>query len=111
MSLYRFSMREESLALSQALIAFAMVMLIMIGIAGTVYRLIAPDGWIAESFNRGLANGLLALCALGLIAALLWLKRGSTLIAQHSKAAEIVVMGFAGIGALFLLQSALGSMF
>jgi len=104
-------MREESQALTQALIAFAMVMLIMIGIAGTVYRVIAPDGWLAEAFNRSLASGLIALCSLGLVAALLWLKRGNTLFAQRSKAAEIVVMGFAGVGALFLLQSALGSMF
>ena len=61
MSIYRFNMREESVALGQALVAFTVVMLIMIGIAGTVYRVIAPDGWIVSAFDRGLGNGLAAL--------------------------------------------------
>ena len=39
MSSYRFNMRDDSVALGQALVAFMVVMLIMIGIAGTVYRM------------------------------------------------------------------------
>lgn len=110
MSFYRFNMREETVALGQALVAFTVVMLIMIGIAGTVYRVIAPDGFIVEAFNRGLGNGLAAIGSIGLLAALLWLKRGATAFAKRSNATEIIVMGFAAVGALFLLQSVLNSM-
>jgi len=110
MSIYRFSMREESQALTQALVAFFVVMLIMIGIAGTVYRVIAPDGWLADAFSRGFVSGLLTLSALGLMAALLWLKRGNTVFAKRSRVAEMIVMGFAGAGALYLLQAMLGNM-
>jgi len=109
MSIYRFSMREESQALTQALVAFFVVMLIMIGIAGTVYRVIAPDGWLADAFNRGFVSGLLSLTAIGLLFGLLWLKRGNTLFAKRSRVAEIIVMGFAGAGALYLLQAMLGN--
>ena len=109
MSIYRFSMREESQALTQALVAFCVVMLIMIGIAGTVYRVIAPDGWLADAFNRGFVSGLLSLTAIGLLFGLLWLKRGNTLFAKRSRVAEIIVMGFAGAGALYLLQAMLGN--
>lgn len=110
MSFYRFSLREESQALTQALVAFFVVMLIMIGIAGTVYRVIAPDGWIVDAFSRGFVSGLLTLSALGLMAALLWLKRGNTVFAKRSRVAEMIVIGFAGAGALYLLQAMLGNM-
>jgi protein-S-isoprenylcysteine O-methyltransferase Ste14 len=110
MSIYRFNMREESVALGQALVAFTVVMLIMIGIAGTVYRVIAPDGWIVSAFDRGLGNGLAALGLVGLLAALLWMKGGGNAFAKRSTATEVVVAGFAGLGALFLLQGVLSSL-
>jgi hypothetical protein len=109
--LYRFNTREESQALVQALVAFVMVMLIMIGIAGTVYRVIAPDGWIAQAFNRSALSGVVALCSIGIVAGMLWLKRGNTLFAKRNKVTEMIVMGFAGLGALFLAQSVVTSLF
>jgi len=111
MSFYRFSMREESVALGQAVVAFMVVMLIMVGIAGTIYRAIAPDGWIVSAFDRGLGNGLAALGAIALLVALLWMKGGPNAFAKRSTATEVVVIGFAGLGALFLLQSAFSSLF
>ncbi|KPK07339.1 MAG: hypothetical protein AMJ64_06790 [Betaproteobacteria bacterium SG8_39] len=110
MSIYRFNMREESVALGQALVAFTVVMLIMIGIAGTVYRVIAPDGWIVSAFDRGLGNGLAALGAIGLLAGLLWMKGGANAFAKRSTSTEVVVAGFAGLGVLFLLESVLNSL-
>lgn len=109
MSMYRFNVREESNALVQALIAFAMVMLIMIGIAGTVYRIIAPDGWIAQAFNRSALSGFAALCTIGVIAGMLWLKGSKSIFARRNKLTETVIAGFAGLGALFLLQSVISA--
>lgn len=103
MSFYRFNMRDETQALAQALVAFGMVMLIMIGIAGTVYRVIAPDGWIVQAFERGLGNGLATLSVIALLAASLWLRGGKAVLAKRSKLIEMIVIGFAGAGALFLL--------
>lgn len=107
--LYRINTREESHALVQALVAFVMVILIMVGIAGTAYRIIAPDGWIAQAFNRSALSGVVALSTLAIVAGMLWLQRGKTLFAKRNKASEMVVMAFAGLGALFLLQAVLNS--
>lgn len=107
MSFYRFNVRDETHALVQALIAFAVVMLIMIGIGGTVYRVIAPDGWIVRAFDGGLGSGF---AILGLVAALfacVQLRSGKTVLVKRSKLTEAIVFGFAGVGALFLLQSLL----
>jgi len=110
MSMLRFNMRDETVALGQALIAFAVVMLIMVGITGTVYRMIAPDGWIASAFNRGVISGLVAICSIGLLAGLLWFRRGAAAFAKRSNATEIIIIGFAGAGALYLLQSVLNNL-
>lgn len=105
MSMYRFNAREESHALVQALVAFVMVMLIMIGIAGTVYRIIAPDGWIAQAFNRGALSGLAALSVLAIFSGMLWVKGTKSIFAKGNKLVETVIVGFAGLGVLFLLQA------
>ena len=109
MSMYRFNAREESHALVQALIAFVMVMLIMIGIAGTVYRLIAPDGWIAQAFNRGALSGLVALSVIAILGGMVWVKGSKSIFAKRNKLSEVVVTAFAGLGALFLLQSVISA--
>ena len=104
-----FKLREESWALTQALVGFGIVMLVMIGITGMIYRVIAPNGWIAESFGRSLSAGLTALVTLGVIGALVW-NTGPTQHGKHSTSIELVVLGIAAAGALFLLQAGLNSM-
>jgi hypothetical protein len=104
-----FKLRDESWALAQALVGFGVVMLVAIGITGMIYRVIAPDGWIAEAFSRSLSAGLTTLVTLGVIGALVWLN-GPTPHGKYSTSIEIVVLGIAGAGALFLLQAGLNSM-
>ena len=41
----------------QALAGFAIAALVMIGVGGTVYKLIEPGGWFAQLFGRSLAGG------------------------------------------------------
>jgi len=104
-----FKLRQETWALAQALIGFAMALLVMLGIAGMIYRVIAPDGWIAQAFSRSLSDGLTALVVLGVIGALVWLT-GPTVHGKRSTAIELVVVSLAGAGALFLLQAGLNRM-
>lgn len=104
-----FKLRQESWALAQALVGFGVVILVMVGITGMIYRVIAPDGWVAQAFSRSLSAGLTSLVALGVIGALVWLS-GPTTRGRHSTSIELVVMGFAGAGVLFLLQAFLNSM-
>lgn len=104
-----FKLRQETWALAQALVAFGVVMLVMLGITGMIYRVIAPDGWIAQAFSRSLSAGLTTLCALAVISALVWFG-GPSARSKHSTAFEMVVMGLAGAGAIFLLQAGLNGM-
>jgi len=104
-----FRLREESWALAHALIGFGMVILVMIGIAGTIYRVIAPHGWVVEAFNRSLTAGLTTLVVLSAIGAMLWFTNPKT-HGKRNTSIELIVMGIAGAGAIFLLQASLNGM-
>ena len=46
-----------------SLVGFAVAVLVMLGIGGTVYKLVAPGGWLAQLFGRSIAGGLGAILA------------------------------------------------
>ena len=50
-------LKQEVFALAQAGIGFVLVALVLLGIGGTIYKVIAPDGWVAQAFGRSLSAG------------------------------------------------------
>ena len=53
--------KPEFLSLAQAAAGLAMVCLVLAGLMGTFYKLIAPEGWVAMAFGRSLTTGGAAL--------------------------------------------------
>lgn len=96
--------KHEVHAVAQVLYGFAVVALVMLGIGGTVYKVIAPSGWIAEAFGRSMSAGAAALGSLVLIAALAWFSRGWRSPRSRNRTAELLVYTFAAAGMLYLAQ-------
>jgi len=46
--------------------------LVLVGIGGTIYKVISPDGWVARAFGRSLSAGPASLGSLIMIAGLAW---------------------------------------
>ncbi|OFZ86612.1 MAG: hypothetical protein A2W21_08560 [Betaproteobacteria bacterium RBG_16_66_20] len=88
----------------RAIAGFAIAALVMLGVGGTVYRLVAPDGWLAPIFGRSLAGGMAAVLALLIIALCAWLTRGWVSIGARNRHSELFVYGFAATGALYAVQ-------
>ena len=86
------------------LAGFAVVVLVMLGIGGTIYKLISPDGWVAQAFGRSLSAGTAALGSLLLIAALAWFSRGWTSPRSRNRLSELFVYTFAAAGLVYLAQ-------
>jgi hypothetical protein len=85
----------------QMLAGFAIVALVMLGVGGTLYKLMAPGGWMTQFLGSNFAGGFaafLALVGMGLIA---WLTREWTSPLQRNRLSEIFVYGAAGAGALY----------
>ncbi|MEW6687991.1 MAG: hypothetical protein AB1452_02760 [Pseudomonadota bacterium] len=94
----------EMLAFLQSLAGFAIAVLVMLGVGGTVYYLVAPGGWIAGVFGRSLAGGLAALLAFLIIGVCVWLVRGWIPQRARNRYSELFVYAFAGAGLLYVIE-------
>jgi hypothetical protein len=77
--------------------------LVLGGIGGTIYKVISPDGWVAQAFGRSLSAGVAALGSMGLVRALAWFSRARG-DPESGLVSYFVLYGFAAAGILYLLQ-------
>src|SRR5438045_1261573 len=95
--------REVSTA-AQMLFGLAVVVLVTLGIGGTIYKVISPDGWIANAFGRSLSAGAAALGSLMMIAGLAWFSRGWSTPKNRNRFSDLLVYSFATAGIIYLSQ-------
>lgn len=88
----------------QALAGFAVATLVMFGIGGTVYNLVAPGGWLGGVFGRSLAGGMAAILAFVIIGACIWLAREWISVRDRTRYSELFAYGFAAAGALYFVE-------
>jgi hypothetical protein len=98
------TLKHEVVSATQVIYGFTIVVLVMLGIGGTIYKLISPDGWVAQAFGRGVSAGTAALGSLVVIAALAWFSRGWTSPRMRSRYSELFVYTFAAAGLVYLAQ-------
>jgi hypothetical protein len=84
--------------------------LVLVGIAGSIYRLVAPEGWVVRAFGHGFGLGAALVAALLGAAALVWALPG-WMPAQRARIADAVVYGFAAAGLIYLGQMLVGGGF
>lgn len=92
----------------QSIAGFAIAALVMVGVGGTVYNLIAPGGWFAQLFGGSLAGGLAALLAFMVIGLCAWLTRSWVSVRSRNRFSEVFVYAFAAAGALYSMELLIG---
>jgi hypothetical protein len=97
-------LKQEAFALAQACAGFVLVGLVLTGIGGTIYKVIAPDGWVAQAFGRSLSAGVATLGSLIMIFGLAWFSRGWNSPSHRNRFSDLLVYSFAGAGLLYLAQ-------
>lgn len=102
MDLHHANSKPELVSIAQAAVGLAMVSLVLLGIMGTIYKLIAPEGWLAQAFGRSFSAGGITVGALLLLAVCIWHSAGSPR-RQHA-VSDVVVYGFAAAGALYVAR-------
>ncbi len=90
----------------QTLAGFAIAALVMLGVGGTVYKAVSPDGWMAQVLGGSVAGGLAAVLALSAIGAFAWLTREWISSRRRGRLSELFVYTFAAAGALYVVQLA-----
>jgi hypothetical protein len=98
------TIKHEVGTLAQVVVGLLIVVLVTLGIGGTIYKVISPEGWIAAAFGRSLSAGAAALGSLMLIAGLAWFSRGWTSPRTRNRFSDLLVYTFAGAGIVYLSQ-------
>jgi hypothetical protein len=96
--------KQEAFAVAQACLGFVILALVLLGIGGTIYKIISPDGWVAQAFGRSLSAGAAALGSLLMVVTLAWFSRGWSSPRQRTQFADIAIYGFAAAGLLYVVQ-------
>lgn len=104
MNINEARIKQEVFAAAQMLLGFLIVALVLMGIGGTIYKVISPEGWVAQAFGRSVSAGVVALGSLIMIGALAWFSRGWNSPLQRNRYPELFVYGFAFAGLLYIAQ-------
>lgn len=96
--------RQDYRVLIQTLVGFVVLALVMTGVGGTVYRMIAPDGWLVQWFGTGVTATAAALLSLLAIAVLSWFTREFVSAFRKNRLADVLIYVFAGAGVVYLAQ-------
>jgi hypothetical protein len=79
------------------------LLLVVTGVAGTAYKIVAPDGWLVDAFHRSAAAGLALTGTIGLVGLCAWISRSAALRRRNAHA-SLFVYSFAAAGLMYLAQ-------
>ena len=96
--------KQDSSSLMQTLWGCGLSLMVVLGIVVTLYKLMAPNGWIAGYMGNSFSGGVVALGLLAMCAALSYLVRAATSPRQLAAVADLVVYGFAIAGAMYAFR-------
>jgi hypothetical protein len=97
-------LKQELYSFGQTFISCVVLSLVLGGIGGTIYKVLSPEGWVANVFGRSLSAGLAALGSMALVAGLAWFSRSWAGPDNRSLLTHFLVCGFAAAGILYLVQ-------
>lgn len=95
---------------AQVAFGFALSGLVLVGISGSIYKLVAPEGWVVQAFGHSFGLGAALMAAVLGAAAVVWALPGWMPV-QRARIADAVVYGFAAAGLIYLGQMLAGGSF
>jgi hypothetical protein len=96
--------KHETSNFIQTLWGFVLVAMVIFGICGTIYKLLAPSGWIASFMGQGFSGGVAVVGMLFLFSLIGWVARNWTTTREQASTATFVVYAFAAAGVLYAFQ-------
>jgi hypothetical protein len=97
-------LKHEVSVTARAFARFLVLVLVTLGIGGTIYKVVSPDGWIVQAFGRSASAGAAVLGSLLMILGLAWFSRGWEQPRQRMQASSVMVYGFALAGFVYVAQ-------
>ena len=90
--------------LSGSLLGLGILVLVMLGVSGTIYKVVSPDGFMAGLFGKSISAGVVMLGSLTLIGLCAWFTGALSTHRTRDWLSNIVVYGSAALGLVYLLH-------
>jgi hypothetical protein len=97
-------LKPEAYSTLYAVVGCGVLALVLVGVCGTIYKMISPGGWITQAFGYAVSAGSAVLVSLAMIALLAWFSHGRFSPRGRNRHAGLFVYGFALAGIVYLLQ-------
>ena len=104
MQLESAKLRQEASSALQALIGIVILALVPLGVAGSIYKAISPNGWVAQMFGQSISAGTAVLGSLALVIGMAWFARVYTSPRRRNRNAGFFVYFFSAAGCVYALQ-------
>jgi hypothetical protein len=93
------NIRQSTHGLGQALFGFGILIFMLVGLSGTLYKLLAPGGWLSQMFGHSISTGMAVLAGLGFIGLVAWFSQGRATTRSHFS--DVFVYGFTIAGLVY----------
>ena len=104
MQLESAKFKQEASSALQALIGIVILALVPLGVAGSIYKAISPNGWVAQMFGQSISAGTAVLGSLALVLGMAWFARAYTSPRRRNRNAGFFVYFFSAAGCIYALQ-------
>ncbi len=96
--------RQEAYSAMYATVGCALLALVLVGVCGTIYKMISPGGWIAQAFGYAASASSAVLVSLLMIGVLSWFSHSRVSPRGRNRHVGLVVYAFALTGIVYLTQ-------
>ena len=97
-------LKQDVFSAVYAVLGFILLALVPLGVAGTIYKAISPNGWIAQAFGQSISAGTAVLGSLAVVLAMSWFSRVYTSPRRRNRNAGLFVYVFSAAGFLYAVQ-------
>ena len=97
-------LKQEVSGALQGVIGVVILALVPLGVGGTIYKAITPNGWVSQMFGQSISAGAAVLGSLGVVLAMAWFSRVYTSPRRRNRSAGLFVYVFGAAGFIYALQ-------
>lgn len=96
--------RQEASGALQAVLGFVVLALVPLGVGGTIYKAISPEGWVTQMFGQSISAGTAVLGSLAVVIGIAWFSRVYSSPRRRNRHAGLFVYVFGAAGFIYALQ-------
>ena len=97
-------LRQEAFGALQGVLGFIILALVPLGVGGTIYKAISPNGWVTQMFGQSISAGAAVLGSLAIVIALAWFSSIYGSPRRRNRQVGLFVYFFGAAGFIYALQ-------